>query len=665
MKKKKLKLSYKFVIGFVLLGILISVAGVVISYGKYKTAVEKEYNDTAYRIAAVAMSYVNGDDIERYLLTGRTDDAYETMGVYLSDLRANMDVNHIFIAQLEGQRLLYIYDVDNPDDDFDQFQLGDIGGINPLFEDDLRNVLVTGSRSSNYFYSHSEFGYNTSAVVPIFNSRDEIIAILVVEIAMEMLQSILYEYVLFVSIASVGLIALFITAYLIYLQRKVVRPIQIMTHEADSFIRNDAEVSKLLKSINTGDEIEQLAGAIHKMEIDIKSYIENLTAVTAERERISAELGIAAQIQLSMLPCEFPAFPDLKALDIHASMVAAKEVGGDFYDFFLIDDKTLVLVIADVSDKGIPAALFMMITKILLKNQALSGYSAADVFTTVNDQLCEHNDANMFVTAWMGMYDLQSGKLTCVNAGHNPPLLRRANGQYEYLKIHVNFVLGGMEGIRYRAQELYLHEGDQLFLYTDGVTEAADLKYRLYGEDRLRDRLNSMADCAPRDVLNWVAEDVRLFVGDAPQVDDITMLAFHVFDSGNSSLTVDTSPDNYERIRDFIDRTLEDNGGTTDIRTQFKIVSDEILSNIFKYSQSRSVTTTVWAHARGALVSFTDDGLSYNPLRAEEPDVTLPAERREIGGLGIFITKKLMDEVTYDFVDQKNVLTVYKRFGDD
>lgn len=224
MKKNKRRLSNKLVIGFVLLGILICAASVTISYVKYKAAVEKQYNDMAYRIAAVGVSYVNGDDVESYLETGQTDEAYKTMGTYLSALRSNMNANYIYIARLQGIDLTYVYDADNPDDSYPPFVLGDTGTINPDFEQEAYEIVTKGVRADNYFYSKSQFGYNTSAIVPVYNSDHEIVAILGVEIAMETLQNMLLEFILFTFMASAALIAVFIALYLHYLRRSVVTP---------------------------------------------------------------------------------------------------------------------------------------------------------------------------------------------------------------------------------------------------------------------------------------------------------------------------------------------------------------------------------------------------------------------------------------------------------
>ena len=254
-----------------------------------------------------------------------------------------------------------------------------------------------------------------------------------------------------------------------------------------------------------------------------RRLLERQVKDSTEKQQIASELSVATHIQTSMLPCIFPAFPERTEFDIYATMNPAKEVGGDFYDFFLVDDDHLAVVIADVSGKGVPAALFMVIAKTLIKDHAQQGTQPEEVFTEVNRLLCEANDEGMFVTAWMGVLELSTGHLSYVNAGHNPPLLR-SGGKYEFLRTRSGFILAGMEGMRYRPASLDLTPGDALYLYTDGVTEAANEDRHLYGDQRLCEILNAHADSGPETLLKIVKDDVDKFVGTAPQFDDITML---------------------------------------------------------------------------------------------------------------------------------------------
>ncbi|MCR5758101.1 MAG: SpoIIE family protein phosphatase [Selenomonas sp.] len=282
--------------------------------------------------------------------------------------------------------------------------------------------------------------------------------------------------------------------------------------------------------IHTGDEIEHLSICFNAMTDELQDYMQNLTKVTAEKERIATELNVATNIQESMLPNIFPPFPERADFDIYATMHAAKEVGGDFYDFYMLDENHVVITIADVSGKGVPAALFMVISKTILKNFALTMTGESDLSAMVactNEQLCQNNDAMMFVTAFVGMLDLVTGKFVYVSAGHNPPLIYRQREQrFAYMDVAQNFVLGGMEEMEYTGQETTLNPGDKLFLYTDGVTEALSETEELYGEKRLLTCLNScpVEDKSLQEIQQQVQQDLERHVGTAEQSDDITML---------------------------------------------------------------------------------------------------------------------------------------------
>ncbi len=265
-------------------------------------------------------------------------------------------------------------------------------------------------------------------------------------------------------------------------------------------------------------EFEDLSNDINTTVDTLKRYIADAAA------RIDAELAFAKAIQHAALPSVFPPFPGRKEFDIHAAMFTAKEVGGDFYDFYFVDEDTLAFLVADVSGKGIPAAMFMMQSKTLLKSCAESGMPIEQVLTTANEKLCEGNEAGMFVTAWMGLLNVKTGLVTFANAGHNPPLVKTGDGEFAYHKTRAGFVLAGMEGIRYRKFELQLQPGDTIFLYTDGVTEATDVKEQLYGDERLLTLLNRQQGACARAVCEAVKADVDAFAGEAEQFDDITML---------------------------------------------------------------------------------------------------------------------------------------------
>ncbi|MDD6038855.1 MAG: SpoIIE family protein phosphatase [bacterium] len=302
----------------------------------------------------------------------------------------------------------------------------------------------------------------------------------------------------------------------------VIKPIQILTERVSTLNGDNLEFSWEYK---TNDETTVLAGAFCAMVEKMKEYIANITTITAEKERIGAELNVATKIQADMLPKIFPAFPERTEFDVYAQMDPAKEVGGDFYDFFMIDDDHLAIVIADVSSKGVPAALFMVIAKTLIKNYALNQESLGDVFYQVNNQLCEGNEEGMFVTAWMGVLTVSTGTFEYVNAGHNPQLLMN-NESYDWIQAKPGFVLAGLEGIPYVSDTIQLQHGARIFLYTDGVSEAQNTEHELFGEERLLESLARNGKLELQQMLAAVRSDIDTFVGEAEQFDDITMLVF-------------------------------------------------------------------------------------------------------------------------------------------
>ena len=309
-----------------------------------------------------------------------------------------------------------------------------------------------------------------------------------------------------------------------FVSGKIVKPIQLLTERVQAIDGENLDFT-WESDTKVQDETAVLANAFLNMTQKMKQYIINITEITAEKERIGAELNVATKIQADMLPKIFPAFPERTEFDVYAQMDPAKEVGGDFYDFFLIDDDHLAIIIADVSSKGVPAALFMVIAKTLIKNHAMNQESLNDVFYKTNNLLCEGNEEGMFVTAWMGVLTISTGDFEFVNAGHNPQLLMNTDA-YEWIDATPGFVLAGLEGIPYTSQQMKLKQGARIFLYTDGVTEAQNRANELFGEDRLLESLEKNGKLPLSEMINAVRADIDAFVGDAEQFDDITMLAF-------------------------------------------------------------------------------------------------------------------------------------------
>ena len=293
---------------------------------------------------------------------------------------------------------------------------------------------------------------------------------------------------------------------------------------------SDGDLSYRAK-VYDNDEVGDLAEEFNRMAYSLKNYIQDFAAIAAERERIRTELNVAAQIQADLLPCTFPPFPDRREFDIYATMTPAKEVGGDFYDFFFIDSDHLALVIADVSGKGMPAALFMVITRTLIKNRAQMGGKPSEILEAVNNQLCEENGTELFVTVWLGILEISTGKVVACNAGHEYPAVRRMEtGSYEQIKRAVNNpAVATMEGMKFYESDFFMKPGDSLFLYTDGVVEATNAEYKIYGRDRMAEALNRHGLEPVEKLLVSLKREVDAFAGGAPQFDDITMLALQYY----------------------------------------------------------------------------------------------------------------------------------------
>ena len=404
---------------------------------------------------------------------------------------------------------------------------------------------------------------------------------------------------------------------------------------------------------------------------DINQTVDTLKHYIAEASaRIDKELEFAKSIQSSALPSIFPAFPKRKDFDIFASMDPAKEVGGDFYDFYMTGTDTLNFLIADVSGKGIPAAMFMMRAKTELKSLTEAGMPMSDVFTNGNHELCEGNDAGMFVTAWQGGIDLRTGKVTFANAGHNPPLVKHGSAPFEYLRSKVGFVLAGMDGVMYKAQEVQLEPGDIIYLYTDGVTEATNASEELYGEERLLAAINSKEFADMNELCKFIKADADAFVGDAPQFDDMTMVALKYIGTPKApEISFENATlDDINAVTEFVEAELEKIDCPMKTVIQFNIAVDEIFSNIVRYGYKGTtgpinVKLEVKDDPKMVYMHFTDSGIPYNPLIKEDPDVTLSAEERQIGGLGIFMVKKSMDDISYRYEGDQNILTIGKKIG--
>lgn len=400
-----------------------------------------------------------------------------------------------------------------------------------------------------------------------------------------------------------------------------------------------------------------------------KNMLKKQVEITQNGQRIETELALANSIQKSMLPNIFPPFPEHKEIDLYASMIPAKEVGGDFYDMFLIDDDHLAICVADVSGKGVPASLVMMITKILIKNVTKIEEEVNNAFNRVNNMMCDGNTTGIFVTCWFGVLDLRTGEINFVNAGHNPPLVySKKNREFTYLETKANLVLAGMEDTNYTKQSITIEPGDRIFLYTDGVVEATNNEDKLYGEDRLKDYLNNNIELDSNKTILGVKEDIDKFVEGAEQFDDITMLELIYKNKKIEYKSVKrgfkANKKELSNVQSFVEKELSKYECDKKLINNINLAIEEVFINIANYAykdKEGKCTIEIIPNNSNITIIFADSGIKFNPLEKEDPDTTLSVKDREVGGLGIYLTKKIMDKVDYKYQNNKNILTMTKK----
>ena len=519
---KKRKLGTKVIILMVAFSLLIIVSTCIAVVVRYRADALERSRRQAFAYAKTAAAYIDGDRIEGYLTTLQKDDYYEEVEDFLNASQDYSDLKYYYVYVPYEEDLVYIWDANEEEgacelgDHEDYMKGGKEVSFAAFQKEPEERALVSVDET---------YGFITSVVAPVYNSNGDPVALVGVDISMPGVWEAIAKFIFATSINIVLVILVFSAGLFAVVRQKLIHPVSLLNKASGEMVSNleSGEVFEI--DVHTGDEIEELARSFEKMYGEVGDYIRRLSEVTAEKERIGAELSVATRIQANMLPSIFPPFPDRKDMDIYATMHPAKEVGGDFYDFFLIDSSHLGVVIADVSGKGVPAALFMVIAKTLIKNRALMGGTPAEILAFVNNQLCENNEEEMFVTVWLGILDLTTGLMTAANAGHEYPVLKRAGGEFELFKDKHGFVLAGMEDSGYRDYEIRLAPGDMLFVYTDGVPEATNAQKELYRTDRMVEALNRHASEGCESLLHEMKEEIQSFVQEAPQFDDITMLA--------------------------------------------------------------------------------------------------------------------------------------------
>ncbi|MCR4891429.1 MAG: PP2C family protein-serine/threonine phosphatase [Lachnospiraceae bacterium] len=528
-EKSKLKNSLSRRITMLLL-ILMAIMAVIVGFISYKSLRNTYinlYSEKAQDMTKFLAGQIDGDLLPKYVETRQEDEYYRYLKRLFDHAKQSITgIQYLYLYYPEEDQFIYI--VEGMKEGDDPANIADLTWEPYKYgETEKKHLLpdVHAKRASTEVILGPDVGYGetVAAWAPVLDSEGNLVAMVEADCIMADLNKVIRRQASFILGFQILFILISALAIIYMLRRVVVSPVTYLTNLVDSY--EHGELMEDLSKFKYDDEVRSLALSFQDMTARIETYIRDLTIVTAEKERIGAELNVATQIQADMLPRIFPPFPDRNEFQLYATMNPAKEVGGDFYDYFLIDEDHLVLVMADVSGKGVPAALFMVIAKTLLKNRAQMGNftGPGQILMDVNNQLCEGNEAELFVTVWMGILTISSGHLVSASAGHEYPAYFRGES-FGLEKERHGPPLATMEGLRFRETETDLKPGQSLFLYTDGVTEATSADVELFGEKRLTDSLSAHATDDVTDLLKHVREDIDSFVGDAPQFDDITML---------------------------------------------------------------------------------------------------------------------------------------------
>ncbi len=524
--KNKLRLRPRLVLGLIIMSTVLVLTLTALGGAIYRRKMEVVYSREAFDTASIAAQLIDGDRIAEYRKTLKKDAYYESVHQTLQMIRQSTGVKYLYVVIPEDVQF-YIWDTGEEGDE----GVCDLGDTDEYYGNgyEIMHAAFSPDAEQTMLVTNGDlYGYLASAYVAILDSRGQPAALASVDISMDIINHEIQRFYLIFLMVSLGIVLVSSLFYYSYIRRILIRPIHILNEDTRKLVSDQMEALGAFRNrVHTGDELQWLGESFEHMTRELEVYIQNLAAVTAEKERIGAELNVATRIQADMLPRIFPPFPSRKEIDLYATMNPAKEVGGDFYDFFLVDEDHLALVMADVSGKGVPAALFMVIAKTLIKNRTQMGGTPGEILYDVNNQLCEGNEEDLFVTVWLSILELSTGRGIAANAGHEHPVVRHKDGNYELVLYKHSPAVAAMEGIRFREHEYVLDPGDRLFVYTDGVPEATNSREELYGTDRMTEALNTLHDPSPRELLEYMRKDIDSFTGDAPQFDDVTMLALY------------------------------------------------------------------------------------------------------------------------------------------
>ena len=545
--KKQGSIGRSLLIGTIVSVLLICDIMGVHGFFTYRYKMMERYQSELENLLYYIAGEIDGDDLEKCIESGENSEKYDNLQKLINRVMDSFDIEYIYIIKPlnsdETENALSVMAGASVQESETQMEKPAVilrGLTGDYFPPEMvsRCLECLKSDVALFFESDSAVGLEYTGMIPIKDSEGNAFAVLGVDMSLSEIRKTLIWYSIAVGVwvwILVVVASFFVTEWL---KKRVIKPLDRLKNSAWEFValsHRTKDPSELVfedPDIHSNDEMESLSESIKDMVEGMKRYMSDLIVMTGEKERIGAELEVASSIQMNMLPQIYPLFSDREEFSIYASMEPAKEVGGDFYDFFFMDDSHLVLVVADVSGKGVPAALFMAKAKTLIRCWAQMGYEPGEVLFNVNNQLCDGNERNMFVTVWMAVLDLATGRGVAANAGHTYPCISRSAGSFELVSDEHDMMLAIIENKRFRQHEFTLDPGDCLFVYTDGVSEAMNEKEELFGTERMLNALNEDSDAVPEELLKTVREEVDSFAGDAEQYDDITMMCLKYHGAG-------------------------------------------------------------------------------------------------------------------------------------
>ena len=670
-------LARSIIISIVILILVTQIISGIIGYIEFTVVLSEQYKKSSSMVAHTTYRMIDNGDILQYLNTKTEDTSYLETERRLQKLADAAECRVIYVAAVDENyaHRTYIFDVCSAKSGYKPYEIGHVDDIREENAEDFRKVF----QGEIVTYSHDDY---STALFPMKDSRnDEIIAVIGVVKPMTELTMARITYFRQIAIFT-GILTFVVTiSWIYFIRRRLINPLKKIAKETQRFSENEElPAEKLHLSVNLNNELGRLAYEVDKMEEKIVNDVQEIMRITSEKNRVMAELDLARKIQDNVLPKISAGFPGRKEFTINASMKPAKEIGGDLYDFFFIDDDHFAIVMADVSGKGIPAALFMMISKILIKNRCMKGGEPNEILEDINNVICVNNREDMFVTVWIGILEISSGIVTAANAGHEYPILCQAGGNFELFKDPHGFVIGGMENMKYKTYRFRMEKDSVLFIYTDGVTEAVNSKNEQYGMGRLLKALDEAEDRNPDSLIEGVTNDIESFVENANQFDDTTMLSVHYFGpeenvvsaedtKGNvmAEFKIEALKENLNHVMSFVDEHLEGVDCPMKAQMQIDLCVEEMFINVASYAYGSGKGDVIIRleeekDPSGISIVLVDEGMPYDPLAKADPDVTASADQRQIGGLGIFLVKKNMDNISYRRDGNKNVFRMTKFF---